>query len=177
MVLTLFHSFFFFVSTLSKPAVRVSKNSRDISAGRVVNGQNLAATARSALSQGQRKLGSRKNDCAACTYLGAKSDPCCMREPIVNHSALFKENLFSKTSAGASELHGRGVSHSYGLNLKNNTQKHVHALVRGRYKKKSRCTSPDNVYRKNFVFSVVEFFFFEQPSVFLLLLIYSSSTV
>lgn len=50
------------------------------------------------------------------TYLGAISDPCCIREPIVNHSELFKENLFSKTS-GASELQGCGFSHSYGLNL------------------------------------------------------------
>lgn len=50
------------------------------------------------------------------TYLGAISDPCCIREPIVNHNELFKENLFSKTS-GASELQGCGFSHSYGLNL------------------------------------------------------------
>jgi len=50
------------------------------------------------------------------TYLGAISDPCCIREPIVNHSELFKENLFSKTS-GVSELQGCGFSHSYGLNL------------------------------------------------------------
>lgn len=55
------------------------------------------------------------------TYLGAISDPCCIREPIVNHNELFKENLFSKTS-GASELQGCGFSHSYGLNL-NKTKK------------------------------------------------------
>lgn len=56
------------------------------------------------------------------TYLGAISDPCCIREPIVNHNELFKENLFSKTS-GASELQGCGFSHSYGLNL---NIKHAH---------------------------------------------------
>lgn len=64
-----------------------------------------------------------------CTYFGAISDPCCIREPIVNHNELFKENLFSKTS-GASELQGCGFSHSYGLNLNTeNMQIHYKSLL------------------------------------------------
>ena len=50
------------------------------------------------------------------TYLGEISLPCCMREPIVNHMELQRENSFTNTSA--SSLQGWGLSHSYGLNLK-----------------------------------------------------------
>ena len=49
------------------------------------------------------------------TYLGEISLPCCMREPMVNHMELQRENSFTNTSA--SSLQGWGLSHSYGLNL------------------------------------------------------------
>ena len=42
--------------------------------------------------------------------------PCCISEPIVNHMELQREN--SLTSTSASSLQGCGLSHSYGLNLR-----------------------------------------------------------
>jgi hypothetical protein len=56
-----------------------------------------------------------------CTHLGAMSEPCCIREPMVNQRELRRLNWFSRTSG--SSLHGWGFSHSYGLNL------HTHALT------------------------------------------------
>ena len=49
-------------------------------------------------------------------YLGDKSLPCCIKEPIVNHIELIRLNSFTSTSG--SSVHGWGLSHSYGLNLK-----------------------------------------------------------
>lgn len=49
------------------------------------------------------------------TYLGAMSEPCCISEPMVNHSEFMRLNWFSRISG--SSLQGWGLSHSYGLNL------------------------------------------------------------
>ena len=48
--------------------------------------------------------------------MGEISLPCCMRDPMVNHMELQRENSLTNTSA--SSLQGCGLSHSYGLNLK-----------------------------------------------------------
>ena len=50
-----------------------------------------------------------------CTYLGVRSLPCCISEPIVNHIEFTKEKSLTNTSW--SVLQGWGLSHSYGLNL------------------------------------------------------------
>ena len=50
------------------------------------------------------------------SYLGDKSLPCCIRDPIVNHIEFTNEKSFTNTSD--SVLQGWGLSHSYGLNLK-----------------------------------------------------------
>lgn len=57
------------------------------------------------------------------THLGDMSEPCCIREPIVNQRELRRENWFSKTSGWS--LQGCGLSHSYGLNLRSD----IHAQI------------------------------------------------
>lgn len=47
--------------------------------------------------------------------MGATSEPCCMREPVVNQKLLERLNWFSSSSG--SSMHGYGLSHSYGENL------------------------------------------------------------
>ena len=47
--------------------------------------------------------------------LGVRSLPCCISEPTVNHNELQRENSLTRTSCS---LHGWGLSHSYGLNLR-----------------------------------------------------------
>jgi hypothetical protein len=49
-------------------------------------------------------------------YLGKKSQPCCIREPIVNHSELGIVNCDSSSSG--SGLHGCGFCHSFGVILR-----------------------------------------------------------
>lgn len=53
------------------------------------------------------------------TYFGAISEPCCIKDPIVNHSEFKRVNWFSST--GGSSIQFRGLSHSYGLNLRRKT--------------------------------------------------------
>lgn len=48
-------------------------------------------------------------------YLGRKSHPCCIKEPMANHMQLKRVNWFSKWSGLG--LHGWGFCHSYGVNL------------------------------------------------------------
>ena len=52
----------------------------------------------------------------AASYLGDKSLPCCIRDPIVNHIEFTREKSFTNTSDSVRQ--GWGLSHSYGLNLK-----------------------------------------------------------
>lgn len=55
-------------------------------------------------------------------YLGRKSQPCCMSEPIANHKQLCNENWFSKWSGFG--LQGCGFCHSYGVNLETSQLQH-----------------------------------------------------
>ena len=48
-------------------------------------------------------------------YLGAKSQPCCISEPMVNHILFRKLKSFSSSSGFGS--HGWGFTHSYGVIL------------------------------------------------------------
>lgn len=49
------------------------------------------------------------------TYIGAISDPCCIRLPTVNHNEFLKLNWLTRNSG--SSMHGYGFVHSAGLNL------------------------------------------------------------
>ena len=49
-----------------------------------------------------------------CTTFGLRSDPCCMRVPMVNQKLLANENWFS--TRWFSTSHGCGLCHSYGEN-------------------------------------------------------------
>ena len=55
--------------------------------------------------------------------------PCCISEPIVNHMELQREN--SLTSTSASSLQGCGLSHSYGLNLREREMLEKVSLIDG----------------------------------------------
>lgn len=48
-------------------------------------------------------------------YFGAKSQPCCMSEPIVNQVLFWKLKVFSSSFGSGS--HGCGLTHSNGVNL------------------------------------------------------------
>lgn len=48
-------------------------------------------------------------------YLGRMSQPCRIREPMVNHKQLRSLKRFSRRSGFL--LHGCGLYHSYGVNL------------------------------------------------------------
>lgn len=49
-----------------------------------------------------------------CTTFGLRSDPCCMRVPMVNQKLLASENWFSTRWLSTSQ--GCGLCHSYGEN-------------------------------------------------------------
>ena len=71
--------------------------------------------------------------------LGVRSLPCCIRDPTVNHMELHRENSFTRTSCS---LQGWGLSHSYGLNLKDfgfyKSKYHVYPkFLPSKYKKKN----------------------------------------
>lgn len=57
------------------------------------------------------------------TYFGAISEPCCIKDPIVNHSEFKRVNWFSTT--GCSSIQFLGLSHSYGLNLRPNIARSI----------------------------------------------------
>ena len=67
------------------------------------------------------------------TYLGERSLPCCIKDPIVNHIELIRLNSFTKTSG--SSVHGCGLSHSYGLNLLFTKLLIINAEMENRYNK------------------------------------------
>ncbi len=48
-------------------------------------------------------------------YLGARSQPCCIKDPIVNQKLFKRLNIFSKILSSC--LHGLHGFHSYGENL------------------------------------------------------------
>lgn len=50
------------------------------------------------------------------SYLGKKSQPCCINDPIANHIQFIKVNCVSIFPVCESQ--GEGVGHSYGVNLK-----------------------------------------------------------
>lgn len=67
---------------------------------------------KSGIQSGRLKLTREKNQ--IFTYLGKKSHPCCISDPIANHMQFINVNCVSFLSCG---LHDDGVVHSYGVNL------------------------------------------------------------
>jgi hypothetical protein len=60
-------------------------------------------------------------------YFGAKSQPCCMSEPMVNQVLLRKLKLFSNSFGLGS--HGWGLTHSSGVSLMSSRRNEIYAIT------------------------------------------------